>query len=27
VIVRGGKLETKGGGEYVKRAGVGELLR
>ncbi|NOY91454.1 MAG: amidohydrolase family protein, partial [Deltaproteobacteria bacterium] len=27
VIVRKGKLETKGGGNFIKRAGAGELLR
>ncbi|MFK7989060.1 MAG: dihydropyrimidinase, partial [Sandaracinaceae bacterium] len=27
VIVRAGSLETKGGGQFIKRAGVGELLR
>lgn len=27
VVVRDGKLETKGGGQFIKRAGVGELLR
>jgi len=27
VIIRNGKLETRGGGQFVKRVGVGELLR
>lgn len=27
VVIRRGKLETKGGGRFIKRAGVGELLR
>ncbi|MEC7523731.1 MAG: dihydropyrimidinase [Myxococcota bacterium] len=27
VVIRNAKLETKGGGQFIKRAGVGELLR
>ena len=27
VIVQQGKLETRGGGNFIKRAGAGELLR
>ena len=27
VVIRNAKLEAKGGGQYIKRAGVGELLR
>ena len=27
VVIRNATLETKGGGQFIKRAGVGELLR